>query len=68
MSIVFFRNKTDSIHFETYVSFTEEDKKAFASAVKKENKQNVIANVHIYLLMMNVEFRPIIYYLMIGVK
>ena len=56
MSVVFLRNKKDSIHFETYVGFTEDDKKIFASAVKKENKANFISNVQLYLLIMNVEY------------
>jgi hypothetical protein len=56
MSIVLLRNKKDSMHFETFVGFTEEDKKTYAFAVKKENKANFISNVQLYLLMMNVEY------------
>lgn len=40
MSVILFRSKTDSIHFETYVGFTEQDKKTYVF-VKKEKSRSL---------------------------
>jgi hypothetical protein len=59
LSIILNSNKTDSLDFATYSSFSEEDKKAFAALKNKDKKIEILLDLQRSLIEINVGYQLI---------